>query len=146
MVCDTGVEYVPRLGFPYIVSTLSFFLTIYFFKNWQDSGTFIYLFICCLALLVCVFFINPVLLNQKVRIENDQIVISYRIKRTLNLKISESLYEIVMRSNNQMSFRFKTGKYRAQISPVSYHNGDELLEHLIGVIKNKKLIVNVVER
>jgi len=74
-----------------------------------------------------VFLAVPVLKNQIVEVK-DKSIILYNYGKGFELD-SEHLYEVIKRRKGLLSYRFKRGGYRFQISPCSYNNG-ELLQKI----------------
>ena len=143
---DSVDEYVPRLKFVTIVSVISFAFAVFFFRQWQNTNSLIYLVLFFISFAVFVFFLYPIFLNQKVKIEDGKVTFIHRMKKPLTVKISESLFEIVTKADQPVSFRFRSGRRRTQLSPVSYKNGDKLLKLLMERIKKEKIIVRIISK
>jgi len=97
-----------------------------------------------LFLLVFIACSKPLIEWKRIEIENGYITIFKRFFKPLKIKISESLYQIVIQDDKIRSFRFKYGEYQTQISPVVYKNGNEMTETIVDFIKKHEIIVDAV--
>ncbi len=146
MANDSDNEYGPRLKFVAIVSIISLVFAVFFFIQWQSTNSLIYIFLFLISLAVFVFFFYPIFLNQKIKIEDGKITFLHRFKKSLTVQISESLYEIITRSDKPVSFRFRSGRRRAQLSPRSYRNGDKLHNLLTERIKKERIVAKIISK
>lgn len=119
-------------------------LSLKSFSSWESSGSFLYLFFAILLLLVFIICSKPLLEWKKIEIENGYIIIFKRFFKPLEIKISESLYQVVLIDKTICSFRFRYGKYYTQISPSIYKNGDKLTKTITDHMEKHKIIVEVV--
>jgi len=129
-----------------LIMITSWLFSLKLFPIWQSSGSFAHLFFATLFLLVFIACSKPLIEWKRIEIENGYIVIYKRFFKPLKIKISESLYQVVIKGENVRSFRFRYGKYYTQVSPIIYKNGDEMTKTVTGyMIKNKnKMSVEVV--
>ena len=143
---NSSEYYQPRLESLTATLTISFFLTVLFFINWLISGSGWYLGFCLIALVIFIAFIRPILMKQRVRIENGNITFLNRIGPPLTVPIAESLFEIVSQDNEVKSFRFQTEKRRMQVSPQAYKEGYRLMEQIKTVIKRENVVAQIIEK
>ncbi|MCD6355890.1 MAG: hypothetical protein J7L66_01285 [Anaerolineaceae bacterium] len=73
---------------------------------------------------IFVFLIIPVIKNQVVDVHGRGIII-FNYGKGLEFN-SNDLFEIVSRKGGVLSYRFKKGTYRFQISPCGYYDGKNL--------------------
>ena len=106
----------------------------------------IHFFFASLLLLIFIICSKPLIEWKRIEIENGYIIIFKKFFKPLKIKISESLYQIIVNDKNIRSFRFRQGKYYTQISPVIYKNGDEMIKTVIDCIKKDKLNVEIVNQ
>ncbi len=128
-----------------VYATLSFFFSLMLFVTWTNSGSLLCLFFSGLLFLILIVSVRPIIEWRKITIDNNHIVISKKFRKPLHLKISKSLYEVVLnRDKTIRSFRFRYGEYYTQISPVVYKDGDKMTKKLYECLKKHKLNVDFV--
>jgi len=127
-----------------LIAIISWFISLQLFFSWKSLGSLMHLVFAILFLLVFIACSKPLIEWKRIEIENGYITIFKRFFKPLKIKISESLYQIVIQDDKIRSFRFKYGEYQTQISPVVYKNGDEMTETIVDFIKKHKIIVDAV--
>jgi len=120
------------------------FFSLKLFSIWRSSGSLVHLSFAILFLLVFIACSKPLIEWKRIEIENGCIVIFKRFFKPLKIKISESLYQVVIKGENIRSFRFRYGKYYTQVSPIIYKNGDEMTKTVTGYMSKNKMSVEVV--
>lgn len=121
-----------------LIAIASCLFSLKFFSIWESSGSFVYQFFAILLLLVFVICSKPLIEWKRIEIKNGYIVIYKRFFKPLEIEISESLYQVVLKDKAIRSFCFRYGKYYTQISPAIYKNGENLTETITAHIKNIK--------
>jgi hypothetical protein len=87
---------------------------------------------------------KPLIEWKRIEIENGYIIIFKRFFKPLKIKISESLYQVIIKDENIRSFRFRYGKYYTQVSPIIYENGDEMTKTVTDYMNKHKISVEVI--
>lgn len=138
--------FTPHLLFIIIIFLVSAGLLSYLFYSWLLYGGLFYLLISVFPLIGVVVFVRPLVFFPHVTIDNSKrITIRYWVGKGHTDNISTALYEIVVKNENIRSYRFIIQNKYFQVSPTTYIQGDELAEILKSYIKQKKLILNVVD-
>ena len=129
-----------------LIIITSWFFSLKLFSSWESSGSFVHLFFAILLLSVFIACSKPLIEWKRVEIENGYIIIFKRFFKPLKIKISESLYQVVIKDEIIRSFRFKYGKYYTQVSPIIYRNGDEMTKTVTDYMNKHKISVEFVTR
>jgi hypothetical protein len=98
-----------------------------------------------LLLVAFVYLFVPLLKNQKLVIENENIKL-FSFGNSYDLTFASDLFEIVVKDSEVISYRLKKEGMYFQISPYAYYDGDELngiLNDLYSKVENP---VSIVER
>ena len=127
-----------------LIAITSFIISLKLFSMWGNSDSLIHLFFANLFLLIFIVCLKPLVEWRRIEIENGYIIIFKRFFKPLKIKISESLYQVVMYDKNILSFRFRYGKYYTQVSPTIYKNGDSLTKTLTDYMDTHKLRIEIV--
>ena len=127
------------------ITILSFFFSLKLFANWNISGSMLHLFFAIFILLIFLLLSKPLIIWQRVEIEDGYIIIFKRFFKPIKIKISESLYQIVINGEAIRSFRFRYSKnYYVQVSPIVYKNGNEMSKTVTNYMDKHKIVVEVV--
>ncbi|MCD4819606.1 MAG: hypothetical protein K8S23_13035 [Candidatus Cloacimonetes bacterium] len=129
-----------------IIAILSYFLFFKFSISWKSSGSTFHFLFAILSLLVIIVFSKPLIECRRVGIEDGYIIIYRRFFKNIRLKISESLYQIVIKDEIIQHFRFRNGKAYFQISPSIFKNGDEMIENIKDCMKRNKITVEIITK
>lgn len=139
-------EYFPNTLMYIIISIITFTLTVVSFIKWLHMRYLLYAIFCFFCIIGFIVFFFPIILNQKIYINGDNITFRYGIGPPMTVKISNSLYQIVTKKGKIVHFRFRAGIRRAQISPSAYKNGHKLLAHLKDILNKQKIIVEIINK
>ncbi|MBT4289085.1 MAG: hypothetical protein HOD92_17300 [Deltaproteobacteria bacterium] len=118
--------FVPNLFSGIIILLILVGLLILFLYNWFSSNNIWYLIVSIFPLIGIVAFGRPVLFCQHVKIDGKLIIIHYWTGKGHTANVSKSLYQIVLKDDEILSYRFQIDNRRFQITPRSYINGAEL--------------------
>ena len=86
---------------------------------------------------IFIFFIFPIIKNQVVDVEDNYIIL-YSFKKGFELD-NDDLTEVINRWGGLVSYRFKKGSLRFQISPLAYYNGAILEKKFSDMFSDNKL-------
>ncbi len=115
-----------------------------YYSNYGVSSSLVHLLLANIFLLVTIVCSKPLVEWRRIEIDDVYIVIFKRFFSPIKIKISESLYQVVMHNEDVRSFRFRCGESYTQVSPTIYQNGDKLSNKLKEHIKNHKLRIDIV--
>ncbi|MCI5178344.1 MAG: hypothetical protein D3911_03255 [Candidatus Electrothrix sp. AW3_4] len=126
--------------FPHL--TILFAVCLYLYYNWWNSGSLWHAFFSVILSLVTAMIAFPVVLMQKIRIENGSMEVLYSLLPNQKFDhVSDALYKIVLDSEGRIiSYFFREGKNKARISPKGYSNGMELEDFFVNIIRNDNII------
>ena len=144
---NTTMKEIYHPNFPgklILITITSCFFSLKLFSSWESSGSLVHQFFAILFLLVFIACCKPLIEWKRVEIENGYIIIIKRFHKPLKIKISESLYQVIIKDENIRSFRFRYGKYCTQVSPIIYKNGDEMTKTVTDYMNKHKISVDVV--
>jgi hypothetical protein len=127
-----------------LITITSGFFSLKLFSSWGSSGSLVHLFFAISLLLIFIACSKPLIEWKRIEIENGYIIIFKRFFKPLKIKISESLYQVIIKDENIRSFRFRYGKYYTQVSPIIYENGDEMTKTVTDYMNKHKISVEVV--
>lgn len=136
----------PNMFFLIIMVSISCFLSIWLISKWQASGNWVVLLPAVFFVILFILFSRPLIEWRQIAIEDGCIVLFQRFCKPLKFKISDSLYQIVLKNKDIRSFRFQANNKCVQISPVTYKKGTEMTEEIVAYMKKHKMIVEVVSK
>ncbi|RJP91589.1 MAG: hypothetical protein C4518_07705 [Desulfobacteraceae bacterium] len=134
----------PNMLFLIIMISISCFLSVWLFLKWQASGNWLVLIPAVFFVILFIFFSRPLIEWRQIDIEDGCITVFKRFCKPLKFKISDSLYQIVLKNEDIRSFRFRVNDKRVQISPVTYKEGTEMTEKIVAYMKKHKMVVEFV--
>ena len=117
---NTTMKEIYHQHFPlklFIIAIMSFFFSLILFSLWGSSESLVHLFLANLFLLIFIVCSKPLIEWRRIEIENGYIIIFKRFFRPLKIKISESLYQVVMHDDNIRSFVFGTADITPKFLP-----------------------------
>ncbi len=141
-------EYLPDDGMSKVHLVITFGLSILFLSELLESKSILYCILLFCSSLYFASLLYSIFLNQRVIIKDNKITFLYRIKPSLTGNIEDALYQVVIKKEQIVHFRFsfEDGRKRAQISPQAYKNGGGLLTQLKMIIKDEKINTEIIER
>jgi len=113
------------------------------YVSYWNSNAFVHFILANFFLLVTIVFMKPIITWRRIEIDDDDIVLFMNFYKPKRFDISESLFQVVIHTQDVYSFRFKHGVYYTQISPMIYRNGINLSKRLTDHIKKHDLQVNI---
>ena len=130
------MKFYPNRGFISILSIITLFIFVYNFIAWLNTSSVLQLAISVILFIVFTFLLITFLRSQTVEINDNQIfliIFSRKIEVDKN-----DLYEIVVRNDKIMSYRFNSNNNFNQISPSGYSDSDQM-----NAMLNKLLSKNI---
>ena len=130
------MKFYPNRGFISILSIIALSIFVYNFIAWLNTSSVLQLAISVILFIVFTFLLITILRSQTVEINDNQIfliIFSRKIEVDKN-----DLYEIVVRNDKIMSYRFNSNNNFHQISPSGYSDSDQ-----INAMLNKLLSKNI---
>ena len=132
-----------------IYSTIVIFLFFagllsYMLYSWSTSGGIGYLLGSIIPLIGAVALGRPIIFFTHVTItKGKRISIRYWVGKGYSGLISKTLYEVVVKNDEIVSYRFRIQNKLFQISPAGYIQGDELAAAFNSCITKKKLVISI---
>jgi hypothetical protein len=136
--------YNPHLGGLTLWATVMVILNGIFWGNWFVKDSILYAILGLCALIGFIIFALPVLNKQTITVRGSRITISSRLGLYLVCKMPEDLYQIIVKNGKYVSFVFKVGDRIAQVSPLAYENGDQLLEDFERAMEKGKVVAEII--
>ncbi|OQY57801.1 MAG: hypothetical protein B6245_15205 [Desulfobacteraceae bacterium 4572_88] len=134
------IECRAKLGATAIVLTLISLLAALFLKKWMDSGSALWAIPFVALIVIFIMYFWPMILMQRVCVENAYVIVSYTIFPSLAFHMSDSLHQIILTADGDyQSYIFRAGPAGVRISPIGYTNGDELDAYLREIIEQDKI-------
>ena len=130
------MKFYPNRGFISILSIITLSIFVYNFIAWLNTSSVLQLAISVILFIVFTFLLITFLRSQTVEINDNQIfliIFSRKIEVDKN-----DLYEIVVRNDKIMSYRFNSNNNFNQISPSGYSDSDQM-----NAMLNKLLSKNI---
>ncbi len=130
------MKFYPNRGFISILSIITLSIFVYNFIAWLHTSSVLQLTISVILFIVFTFLLITILRSQTVEINDNQIfliIFSRKIEVDKN-----DLYEIVVRNDKIMSYRFNSNNNFNQISPSGYSDSDQM-----NAMLNKLLSKNI---
>ncbi|MBT4079696.1 MAG: hypothetical protein HOL17_00030 [Gammaproteobacteria bacterium] len=118
---------------PIILLLSSIIVCIYYIN--VNGGSLILYFLLSLSSVLFITVTIPFLENRSVIIDNDKIF-TFSFGKSLNFSFCDCIYEVTVRDDKAVSYRFDIDGKKTQISPSSYQDSDEM-DMLFNNIKNK---------
>jgi hypothetical protein len=148
IVNEGKCEYFLNTGSPKFYTTMLGVLSAFFLVKLWTTPSMWYIAFLTIPLLCFLSLLYALVLNQRVILHGDKVTILRRMHTPLTARVSDSLYEIVMKHGDMLSlrFRFYNGRKVAQISPSAYKNGDQLLRQLETLIEQENIDVDIIEK
>ena len=131
---------------PFIVAVILISSSIACYKfyiSYLDSNSLLHFFLATFSLLLTILFIKPIIAWRRVEIDDDYIVIFMTFYKPKKFNISKSLYQVTTHNQDIFSFRFRSGEYYTQVTPMIYRNGKDLSRRLTDHIKKHNLHVDI---
>ena len=130
------MKFYPNRGFISILSIITLSIFVYNLIAWLNTSSVLQLAISVILFIVFTFLLITFLRSQTVEINDNQIflIIFFR-KIDVN---KNDLYEIVVRNDKIMSYRFNSNNNFNQISPSGYSDSDQM-----NAMLNKLLSKNI---
>ncbi len=105
----------------------------------------LYKIILAILVLMFIFFLVPVIRNQRIIVSGDKIGISIYC-RWYYVLFSEGLYAIVVEADEVVSYRFKYDGQLYQISPKSYIETAEMNRLFSALMKKQKIPPEIISK
>jgi len=132
-------EHEPMLDLVINISRVALFFAVIFFVNYLISESVSYILLTFISFAVFAVLLVPIIAKQKVRIEDDWITFSYRLRPAVTFHISD-LRRVMWENNGEVkSFIFENEEKRARLSPIGYTNRDQLLAYFKSHIRIKRV-------
>jgi hypothetical protein len=93
-------------------------------------------------LVLFIFLFVPVLRNPRLLISGNDIKISI-FGKWHSLSMSKDLYELVIKDDDVVSYRFTREGKHFQISPSTYYEADEIRGKFKEILKKNKIVASV---
>jgi hypothetical protein len=140
-------EYVPYIKTAKWHAVISGILCIFFFVKFLTTASLWYLLLFVLPLLYFIGLLNALVLNQRVILHGKKITIMRR-GQPLTSEISDALYQVIVKNGDMFSFRFRflDNQKVAQITTKTYKDGDKLRQHIIDIIEQENIDVDIIEK
>ena len=141
-------EYFPDNDALKLHMVVSFSLSVLFLILFLMSTSLWYVVFLVLPLLYSLSLSCAIFLNQRIVLYDNKITILRRMHAPLTATVADALYQIIVKKSAMIRFRFRfySGRRVAQICPSAYKNGDQLIKQLTAIIKQEKIVVDIIEK
>lgn len=129
-------------------ATISGALSTFFLIMFFTTTSLWYVALLVLPLLFSLGLFYAIILNQRVILHGKTITILRRMQKPITSNVADALSQIIMKKGVMFSFifQFHNGRKVARITPSAYKDGEQLLQQLKSIIRQEKIVVDIIEK
>ena len=147
-VGDEKYEYAAKTNLAILPALITGALSAFFLIKFLSTMSLWYLILLIAPFLFFLIFANIFILSTRVVIQGGTITILHRTKKPSTAKITDALYQVILKNGKMTEFKFKMDDRQriVNVIPAFYENGDKLLQQLTDIINQEEIDVDIIEK